>query len=122
MFGYNHAVSKKSAIRQHEHSPWELLRFLGPKIESDFQLIHWENIGFTDGTYTTDSDIFAMGSSMVIDLLNFNSAHGKCKILLREDVQSRIMEGSEDWDHDEVFFILLYHVVTSFHDYFEWIH
>ena len=28
----------------------------GAPYESDFQLVHWENIGFADGTYTIDSD------------------------------------------------------------------
>ena len=55
----------------------------GAPYESDFQLVYWEITGFTDGTLTIDSDIFAMGSSMVVDLVNYNSANGKCKVLLR---------------------------------------
>ena len=74
----------------------------GAPYESDFQLVHWENIGFTDGTFTIDSDIWAMGSSMMIDLLNFHSAKGKCKILIRKKVQGRIMTGSADWSVRDV--------------------
>ena len=74
----------------------------GAPYESDFQLVYWEKKGITDGTYTIDSDIFAMGSSMTIDLLNFNSAKGKCKILLREQVLGNIMNGSESWSTEDV--------------------
>ena len=63
----------------------------GAPYESDFQLVYWEMIGFTDGTYTVDSDIFAMGSNLVVDLLNFNSARGNCKLLIRDEVLYRIM-------------------------------
>ena len=63
----------------------------GAPYASDFQLVYWELIGFTDGTYTVDSDIFAMGSNLVIDLLNFNSARGNCKLLIRDEVLYRIM-------------------------------
>lgn len=80
----------------------------GAPYESDFQLVHWELSGFTDGTYTIDSDIFAMGSKMVIDLVNFNSANGKCVVLLRQEVQRRVMEGSEKWsDEDMILFSAL---------------
>ena len=37
-----------------------------------------------------------MGSKLVIDLLNFNSALGKCKVLIRDKVQQRSMDGSKD--------------------------
>ena len=43
-----------------------------------------------------------MGSSMMIDLLNFHSAKGKCKILLRKKVQGRIMPGSAEWSVRDV--------------------
>jgi len=68
----------------------------GAPYESDFQLGYWEMIGFTDGTYTVDSDIFAMGSNLVVDLLNFKSASGNCKLLIRDEVMHRIMECSKD--------------------------
>ena len=59
-------------------------------------------MGSTQGTYTVDSDIFAMGSDLVIDLMNFNSTLGKCKILIRGEVQHRITEGSENWTVTDV--------------------
>ena len=64
--------------------------------------MYWELTGFTHGTYTVDSDIFAMGSDLIIDLLNFNSALGKCKLLVRGEAKKRIMEGSEDWTVEDV--------------------
>ena len=69
----------------------------GAPYESDFQLVHWELTGFMHGTYTIDSDLYVMGCNMVIDLLNFGSAQGACKILIREQVQGKIMPGSELW-------------------------
>ena len=72
--------------------------------ESDFQLVHWENIGLTDGTFTIDSDIFAVGSSTMIDLLAFSSAIRKCKILLKDKVQGEIMADSDTLDMKHVLF------------------
>ena len=46
--------------------------------------------------------MFAMGSNLVIDLLNFNSARGNCKLLIRDEVMHRIMEGSNDWTVEDV--------------------
>ena len=43
-----------------------------------------------------------MGSVLMIDLLNFNSATGKCKVLLRDEVQCRIMDGAKHWDRRDV--------------------
>jgi len=74
----------------------------GAPFESDFQLVYWELIGFTQGTFTTDSDIFAMGSDLVVDLLDLNSAYGNCKILQRGEVQKQIMDGSEHWTTQDV--------------------
>jgi len=80
----------------------------GAPFESDFQLVYWELIGFTQGTFTTDSDIFAMGSDLVVDLLDLNSAYGNCKILQRGEVQKRIMDGSRDWTtHDVILYSAL---------------
>ena len=42
----------------------------GAPYEADFQLVYWEITGFTHGTATIDSDIFAMGSELVVDLIN----------------------------------------------------
>ncbi|KAL7551313.1 hypothetical protein ACHAWF_014516 [Thalassiosira exigua] len=75
---------------------------IGAPYESDFQLVHWENIGFTDATYTTDSDIFAMGSNTMVDLLNFNSASGRCVILERSERIGRIMQGSSSWSLEDL--------------------
>ena len=58
--------------------------------------MYWELTGFTHGTYTVDSDIFAMGSDLIIDLLNFNSALREFTLLVTGEVKKRIMEGSED--------------------------
>ena len=71
----------------------------GAPYEADFQLVHWERIGFTQGTYTIDSDIFVMGSNLVVDLLNFKSADGKCKIIVRDQVLSNILPEGYDWNH-----------------------
>lgn len=77
----------------------------GAPYESDFQLVHWELSDFTQGTMTTDSDIFAMGSKIFIDLLNFSSANGKCKIVVRDDVLPKVLPGEYPWTH---FDLLLY--------------
>ena len=58
----------------------------GAPYESDFQLAYWELTKFIDGTYTIDSEILFMGSTLTIDLLQFNSAHGKCEISVEEGV------------------------------------
>ncbi|EJK44802.1 hypothetical protein THAOC_36628 [Thalassiosira oceanica] len=78
-------------FRDHGHEVY------GTCFESDFQLVYWEKKGFTAGTLTIDSDIYAMGSKLTIDLVNYNSAKGKCKILVRSEVQKKIMVGSENW-------------------------
>ena len=52
---------------------------------------------FTDGTYRTDSDIYAMGSKLVVDLLQFHLAHGRYKLLKRKKSSQEIMDGSDHW-------------------------
>ena len=80
----------------------------GAPYEADFQLVYWELVGFTHGTYTIDSDLYAMGCKMVIDLLNFGSAKGKCVVILREEVQGNIMDGSDKWsDHETILYAAL---------------
>lgn len=39
-----------------------------------------------------------MGSNMIVDLINYKSANGKCKTLERAEVQGKIMDGSETWN------------------------
>ncbi|KAL7548740.1 hypothetical protein ACHAWF_017202 [Thalassiosira exigua] len=91
-------------FREHGHEVY------GAPYESDFQLVYWELSGFTSGTYTIDSDIFAMGSKLMVDLINFKSATGKCKILVREEVLGKVMEGSESWtDRD----LILYSAISG---------
>ena len=76
----------------------------GASHEADFQLVHWEMTGFTDGTISVDSDIFMLGSKMFIDSLNVNSKLGNCKILEREDVmkQNAFTEESSKWSDDDL--------------------
>ena len=38
----------------------------GSPYKADFQLAYWEEIGFTNGTITVDSDLFALGSQCTI--------------------------------------------------------
>mmetsp|Transcript_36508 Transcript_36508/g.74330 ORF Transcript_36508/g.74330 Transcript_36508/m.74330 type:complete len:757 (-) Transcript_36508:306-2576(-) len=79
----------------------------GAIYEADFQLWYWEMTGFTHGTISVDSDIFAMGSkdanSLFIDLLNVESSDGKCKIIKRDVVwkQDLFGKGSSGWCHDD---------------------
>eukprot|EP00984_Skeletonema_dohrnii_P024318 scaffold13436_cov73-Skeletonema_dohrnii-CCMP3373.AAC.3 len=70
----------------------------GAPFEADWQLVFWELSGFTGATITIDSDIWAMGSKVYVDLLDYNSAEGKCKVLERDDVKGNIMQGSSQWD------------------------
>ena len=91
-------------FREHGHEVY------GAPYESDFQLVHWELSGFTHGTYTIDSDIFAMGSKLMVDLINFKSATGKCKILVREEVLGKVMEGSESWSERD---LILYSALSG---------
>ncbi len=77
----------------------------GAPFEADWQLVHWEQTGFTEGTISIDSDIWAMGSKVFVDLLNYNSSDGKCVVLEREKVKGNVMEGSDQW---EVKHFLLY--------------
>ena len=95
-------VSEKIIVTAIELFAENNVEVFGAPYESDFQLVYWELIGFTDGTYTVDSDMFAMGSKLIIDLLNFNSARGNCKLLIRDEVLYRIMEGSKDWTVEDV--------------------
>ena len=53
----------------------------GAPYEADFQLVHWEKIGFTDGSITVDSDLFAMGSQFLVDELNVHSKDACCMII-----------------------------------------
>ena len=76
-------------FRDHGHEVY------GTCFETDFQLVYWEKINFIDGTLSIDSDLLAMGLSLFIDLVNYNSANVKCKILVRTEFQGKIMEGSE---------------------------
>ncbi|KAL7501673.1 hypothetical protein ACHAWT_009485, partial [Skeletonema menzelii] len=39
----------------------------GAPFEADWQLVYWELTGFTDGTISIDSDIWAMGSKVFVD-------------------------------------------------------
>ena len=66
-------------FRDHGHEVY------GTCFESNFQVVYWERIKFTDGTLLIDSDLLAMGSNFFIDLVNYNSANGKCKILIRTE-------------------------------------
>ena len=88
--------TEAQVFRDHGH------KIYGAPYESDFQLVFWELTRFNDGTYTIDSDIFAIGSNMMIDLINFRSAKGNYKILLRHKVLGRFMEGSESWVVEDV--------------------
>ena len=83
-------------FRDHGH------KIYGAPYESDFQLVFWELTKFTNGTYTIDSDIFAIGSNMMIDLINFRSLKGKCKILLRHKVLKNVMAGSKNWVVEDI--------------------
>lgn len=78
-------------FKEHGHEVY------GTCYESDFQLVYWEKTGFTDGTLTIDSDIYAMGSQSMLDLVQYNSKDGNCKLLIRSEVQGKIMQGSENW-------------------------
>ena len=51
-----------------------------------------------------------MGSNLMIDLLNFNSSDGDCKILLRADVQKKIATNSQSWNTKDV---LLYAALSG---------
>lgn len=52
-------------FKEHGHEVY------GTCYESDFQLVYWEKTGFTDGTLTIDSDIYAMGSQSMLDLVQY---------------------------------------------------
>ena len=70
----------------------------GAPFEADWQLVYWEKTGFTQGTISIDSDIWAMGSELFVDLLDYTSADGKCVVLEREKVKGNVMEGSDQWE------------------------
>ena len=61
-------------------------------------MVCWELTEFTVDTYTIGSDTFTMDFTLTIDLLQFNSAHGKCKILVKEVVMPKIIKDSERWN------------------------
>ena len=75
----------------------------GAPYEADFQLVHWEMSGFTDGMLSTDSDIFLLGSNMMIDALNTDRL-GKCFIYCRREIMSSdtFATGSSKWSHDDL--------------------
>ncbi|KAL7516228.1 hypothetical protein ACHAWX_001262 [Stephanocyclus meneghinianus] len=74
----------------------------GAPYEADFQLVEWENSGFTHGTISIDSDIFLLGSKMLIDSLNVEKL-GNCFIYKRDDIMSTdtFAPGSSLWTNDD---------------------
>ena len=75
--------------------------------EADFQLVYWENVGFTLGSISIYSDLFALGSKLLVDQLNLESSNGNCKIILRSAVMEKqlIAKYCEKWDYFEMFCI-----------------
>lgn len=76
----------------------------GAITEADFQLVYWERTGFTDGTISVDSDIFALGSKFFVDELKVNSKFGDCKIIERDEVMkvNAFTKESSKWTDDDL--------------------
>ena len=74
--------------------------------EADFQLAYWEKTGFTDGTITIDSDLFFLGSGLVIDELDYKSSRtmGSCIFVERNEVMNTnaFTKESSKWSDDDL--------------------
>ena len=74
--------------------------------EADFQLAYWARSSFTDGTITIDSDLFFLGSGLVIDELEYSSARsvGSCIFVEREEVMkvNAFTKESSKWSDDDL--------------------
>ena len=79
-----------------------------------FLLVYWEIVGFTHGSISIDSDLFALGSKLLVDQLNLESSNGNCKIILRSAVMEKqlIAKDCEKWDYFEMFYIAYYVTVV----------
>ncbi|KAL7525618.1 hypothetical protein ACHAWF_003820 [Thalassiosira exigua] len=76
----------------------------GASHEADFQLVHWEKTGFTDGTISVYSDIFVLGSKLFVDELKTESKLGNCMILERNEVmaENAFTSESSKWSDDDL--------------------
>lgn len=54
--------------------------------EADHQLVAMEADGLTQGSVTTDSDLFAIGAENVINQLIVGSTAGGCSLVVRSEV------------------------------------
>lgn len=84
----------------------------GAPYEANYQLWHWEKVGFTHGSITVDSDIFAMGDkdadSLFIDLFKPESSKVSCNITVCKEAWRKDMFGnnSSNWSHND--FLIFY--------------
>ena len=71
---------------------------LGAPFEADWQLAHLETTGYTCATYTEDSDLFALGSKVLITQLRVMCGDA-CSITIRDEVLQKEELGAGKWDN-----------------------
>ena len=76
----------------------------GAITEADFQLAYRERTGFTHGTISVDSDIFALGSKFFVDALKVNTKLGNCIFIERDEVmkENAFTKESSKWTDDDL--------------------